>query len=65
MTKTEKRLTVLAKWLKNDFEQNDERDGILERRIKEAIDNVKHSIGDQLEEILNADDEQLENFLKE
>ena len=63
MTKNEKQLTVLAAWLKTDFELTDERDGVLERKIKEAIENVKHSIGDQIEEILTADDELLEIFL--
>ena len=65
MTKTEKRLTVLAKWLKTDNNYYDERDGALERAIKNAVQEVKESIGEQLEEILDADDEQLENFLKD
>tara|TARA_R110000782_G_scaffold90780_1_gene173930 strand:+ start:165 stop:398 length:234 start_codon:yes stop_codon:yes gene_type:complete len=53
----EKKLRILAGWLKDSDYYSSEGDGQLEVAIKRAKQEVKQEIGDYLEEILNGSDE--------
>tara|TARA_B100000575_G_C23123888_1_gene650822 strand:+ start:178 stop:402 length:225 start_codon:yes stop_codon:yes gene_type:complete len=54
----DKKLKILANWLQDsDSEIDVYHDGILEKVIKNAKQEVKQEIGDYLVEILNADNE--------
>jgi len=58
MTVLEKRLKLLAKWLKDSSSDVDiHHEGTLERAIKYAKQEVKQEIGDLLEEILNINED--------
>lgn len=58
MTVLEKRLKLLAEWLKDSSSGVDSHhDGALESAIKYAKQEVKQEIGDLLEEILNINED--------
>ena len=60
-----KRLHILVKWLKEYTSTYDERDGVLEQAIKQSKEDTIHQIGDYMEEILQMDEEQVDNELKQ
>lgn len=58
MKTLEKKLLLLAEWLKDSSSEVDShRDGALESAIKCAKQEVKQEIGDLLEEILNINED--------
>ena len=57
------RLKILADWLK-DKEFYSIRDGVIEDRIKYAKEDVCGTIADYINEIIEMDDEQIKNELK-
>ncbi len=64
------KLEILSTWLKetalnNPFNKDVYRDGTLESAIKSAQEEVMYKIGDYLEEILEMDNVQIENELKQ
>ena len=59
------RLHILVKWLKEYTSTYDERDGVLEHAIKQSKEDTMHQIGDYMEEILQMEEEQVENELKQ
>jgi|TARA_R110000744_G_scaffold161403_1_gene277894 hypothetical protein len=58
------RLKVLVNWLKTYKVTYDERDGVLERAIKQSKEDTMYQIGDYMEEILLMGEEQIEEELK-
>lgn len=57
----EKRLKILARWLKDaDVYIDSYHDGQLERAIKYSREETMHQIGDLLEEILNMNEKSVE-----
>ena len=58
------RLKVLVNWLKTYKVIYDERDGVLERAIKQSKEDTMYQIGDYMEEILLMGEEQIEEELK-
>ena len=58
------RLKVLVNWLKTYKVTYDERDGVLERAIKQSKEDTMYQIGDYMEEILLMGEEQIEKELK-
>ena len=60
-----KRLQILVKWLKAYTSTYDERDGVLERAIKQSKEDSLHQIGDYIEEILMMSEEQINDELDE
>ena len=64
-TNLNKRLSILAKWLKEYSYSIDDRDGALETAMKRAKEETMHEIGDYIEEILAMDSEQIETELKQ
>jgi hypothetical protein len=59
-----KRLNILVNWLKAYKADYDERDGVLERAIKQSKEDTMYQIGDYMEEILLMGEEQIEKELK-
>ena len=58
------RLKILADWLKDkDFYSI--RDGVIEDMIKSAKQDVCETIADYIDEIIEMDDEQIDNIIKE
>ena len=57
------RLKILADWLK-DKEFYSIRDGVIEDVIKYAKEDVCGTIADYIDEIIEMDDEQIKNELK-
>ena len=57
------RLKILADWLK-DKEFYSIRDGVIEDMIKYATEDVCGTIADYIDEIIEMDDEQIKNELK-
>jgi len=64
-TNLNKRLFVLAKWLKEYSYSIDDRDGALKTAMKRTQEETMFKIGDYLEEILAMSDEQIETELKQ
>ena len=58
------RLKVLVNWLKTYKVTYDERDGVLERAIKQSKEDTMYQIGDYMEEILLMGEDQIEEELK-
>ena len=58
------RLKILADWLK-DKEFYSIRDGVIEDMIKYAKEDVCGTIADYIDEIIEMDDEQIDNIIKE
>mgnify|MGYP000002800536 FL=1 len=60
-------LKVLALWLKeySDYGGNYENEGVLETQLRQNKITTIQQIGDYLEEILEMDDVQIENELKQ
>ena len=62
----ELRLKLIAKWLKEETVYVDSyEDGTLERAIKYAKEETYQRIGDLIEEIMEADEKQLQGYLEE
>ena len=61
------RLKVLAKWLKDYGDRNFDcyTEGVLETQLRENKITTIQQIGDYLEEILEMDDEQIKDELKQ
>lgn len=59
-----KRLNILVNWLKAYKADYDERDGVLERAIKQSKEDTMYQIGDYMQEILLMSEEQIEEELK-
>ena len=59
------RLQVLANWLMDKSYYYNERDGAMESAIKYAKEDVCRTIGDYITEIIEMDDEQIDNIIKE
>ena len=64
MNKNKDRLKILADWLK-DKEFYSIRDGVIEDMIKSAKEDVCGTIADYIDEIIEMDDEQIDNIIKE
>ena len=58
------RLKILADWLK-DKEFYSIRDGVIEDMIKSAKEDVCETIASYINEIIEMDDEQIDNIIKE
>ena len=58
------RLKILADWLKGK-EFYSIRDGVVEDAIKYAKEDVCGTIADYIDEIIEMDDEQIDNIIKE
>ena len=58
------RLKILADWLK-DKEFYSVRDGVIEDMIKYAKEDICGTIADYIDEIIEMDDEQIDNIIKE
>ena len=60
-------LKVLAVWLKeySDYGGNYENEGVLETQLRQNKITTIQQIGDYLEEILEMDDEQIKDELKQ
>ena len=66
METTEKKLIILADWLKEhrtDFDPHTE--GVTERAIRVGIDDALFKVGDMLQEILGASEELTNEFFKD
>ena len=63
MNKNKDILKILANWLK-DKEFYSVRDGVIEDMIKSAKEDVCGTIADYIDEIIEMDDEQIKNELK-
>ena len=63
----EDKLKVLAVWLKeySDYGGNYENEGVLETQLRQNKITTIQQIGDYLEEILEMDDEQIKDELKQ
>ena len=63
----EDKLKVLASWLKeySDYGGNYENEGVLETQLRQNKITTIQQIGDYLEEILEMDDEQIKDELKQ
>ena len=59
------RLKVLAIWLKTQNIFYNERDGAMESAIKYAKEDICGTIADYIDEIIEMDDEQIKNELKD
>ena len=61
------RLKVLAAWLKDYGDRNFDcyTEGVLEAQLRQKHDETIQKIGDYLEEILEMDDEQIKDELKQ
>ena len=61
--KLERRLRVLANYLKDTQVYTSEYGGVVERAVEYAREETMQQIGSMLEEVLNMDDEHLDNEL--
>ena len=59
------RLQILANWLMDKSYYYNERDGAMESAIRCAKQDVCVTIGDYIDEIIEMDDEQIDNIIKE
>jgi len=65
MATTEEKLKVFASWcLKYDEYYDFEREGAMERAIRQSREETIHNIGQMLDEILNSDTLDLKNEIE-